>query len=327
MFCRKCGNSVEEGSTSCPRCGNESLSETIPSIFKTKRAGAKSIKPFLFTLPFWGGVVCLGLAFFIGKKAGLLGLALATIGFAAVAFAYIYSLVCLHRCWSVIKDYNARTTPGKAVGYLFIPFFSIYWVFVALRGLAQDANEFSRQAGSGTRISENLSLSAAILSIIPYLNILLAPIIISILISHWANFYNSAPNPEKLSYAVDLHQTRRKYTSAIAASLFVSIALIGLYAAGGISKFAEFRRVSGPVAEMQAECEIIKEAEESYHAAHGKYLQTLHPETDLRKYGIKKLSTSAIVLSDGSFYIISMESHKTPRKLRYNSSEGKAQIE
>lgn len=330
MFCRKCGNTVEDGSDSCPRCGNESLSEKIPPIFsKTKQAGAKSIKPRLFTLPFWGGVVCLGAALgAIGAKAVLPGLAVFTIGFVSVIFAYVYSLVCLHRAWSVLHDYNARTTPGKAVGYLFIPFFSIYWVFVAFRGLAQDANEFSRQTGSRARISENLSLAAAISILIPYVNILATPVIISVLINQWANFHNSFPKAEDVSFGVDLHHVQKKYTAAIVACLLVTVGLTVLYAAsGGIPKFADFKKTGGPVSDMQSECEMIRNAEEAYRAAHGRYLQTLHPETDLRKYGISKLSTSAIVLSDGSFYIISMESHKTSRKLRYNSTEGKVQIE
>ena len=37
-----------------------------------------------------------------------------------------------------IQDGYARTTPGLAVGLMFIPVFNIYWQFVALKGLAED---------------------------------------------------------------------------------------------------------------------------------------------------------------------------------------------
>ena len=46
----------------------------------------------------------------------------------------------LYRCWEQVSDGNARTTPGQAVGLLFIPLFNFYWQFVAIYGLAQEMN-------------------------------------------------------------------------------------------------------------------------------------------------------------------------------------------
>jgi hypothetical protein len=51
-------------------------------------------------------------------------------------------LFLLHRAWSAIQDGQARTTPGKAVGFLFIPLYSIWWIFQAFHGFAQDFNAF-----------------------------------------------------------------------------------------------------------------------------------------------------------------------------------------
>ncbi len=51
-------------------------------------------------------------------------------------------LFLLHRAWSAIQDGQARTTPGKAVGFMFIPLFNIWWVFQAVHGFAQDFNRF-----------------------------------------------------------------------------------------------------------------------------------------------------------------------------------------
>ncbi|MBM3501480.1 MAG: hypothetical protein FJX74_22730 [Armatimonadetes bacterium] len=51
-------------------------------------------------------------------------------------------LFLLHRAWSAIQDGHARTTPGKAVGFMFIPLFNIWWLFQAYQGFAQDFNSF-----------------------------------------------------------------------------------------------------------------------------------------------------------------------------------------
>ena len=50
----------------------------------------------------------------------------------------IYSYVILFRAWHVIQAGRARTTPAKAVGFLFVPIFNFYWIFVAYHGWAND---------------------------------------------------------------------------------------------------------------------------------------------------------------------------------------------
>ncbi len=51
-------------------------------------------------------------------------------------------LVLLYKAWSAINDGQNRTTPGAAVGLLFIPLFNIYWMFQAIWGWAQDYNKY-----------------------------------------------------------------------------------------------------------------------------------------------------------------------------------------
>src|SRR4030042_1209335 len=46
------------------------------------------------------------------------------------------------RAWAAIQDGHARTTPNRAIGFLFVPLFNLYWVFVALHGFALDYNAF-----------------------------------------------------------------------------------------------------------------------------------------------------------------------------------------
>ena len=54
--------------------------------------------------------------------------------------AFILALLFLYRHWTLLQGHGARVTPEKAVLYLFIPFFNLYWFFVAIVGLAEDNN-------------------------------------------------------------------------------------------------------------------------------------------------------------------------------------------
>ena len=52
----------------------------------------------------------------------------------------VFGCRILHKLWSLIPTHKVRTTPGKAVGFLFIPLFRLYWAFVAIYGLAKALN-------------------------------------------------------------------------------------------------------------------------------------------------------------------------------------------
>jgi hypothetical protein len=70
-------------------------------------------------------------------------LEIALLGLPALLFGVAGMVVFLrfvYRIWSAIQDGHARTTPGRAVGFLFIPFFNVYWIFQALAGFASDFN-------------------------------------------------------------------------------------------------------------------------------------------------------------------------------------------
>lgn len=64
----------------------------------------------------------------------------------------------LYRCWMIIQDGEARTTPGRAVGFLFVPFFNLYWIHVVTVGLAEDMNRYceARKIG-GLKADVNLA--------------------------------------------------------------------------------------------------------------------------------------------------------------------------
>ena len=79
----------------------------------------------------------------------------------------VLSGIFLYRAWAQIQDGRARTTPGKAVGYRFIPFFNFYWEFVAVKGLAEDIERYARAREIDIEpISPNLTLAYCIVMIV-----------------------------------------------------------------------------------------------------------------------------------------------------------------
>jgi hypothetical protein len=84
----------------------------------------------------------------------------------------VIGFILLYRYWALIQDGKARTSPGKAVGFCFIPFFNFYWLYVAFVGLSKDLNLYcDERQTAGPRVSEGLALTWFILffcTMIPY---------------------------------------------------------------------------------------------------------------------------------------------------------------
>lgn len=94
------------------------------------------------------------------------------IGIPALIAGVVINYILLYRFWKLIQDGKARTTPGVAVGFCFIPFFNIYWLYVAYVGLAKDINLYCRERSiNGPFVNEGLALTwyiLALVSMIPY---------------------------------------------------------------------------------------------------------------------------------------------------------------
>ena len=108
--------------------------------------------------------VVLSKGFFLGSFLGsfVLFIILYILGFVAIAateevlwgvlffilalLALIYSgvimAILVYKMWKAIQDGYARTTPGKAAGFLFIPFLNYYWIFQAIWGFSVDYNAY-----------------------------------------------------------------------------------------------------------------------------------------------------------------------------------------
>ena len=75
------------------------------------------------------------------STAGLgLGAILLFASWGLAIFAGIYFYIIIYRAWHILQPGGARTTPGMAVGLLFVPIFSLYWVFNVLVGWSTDWN-------------------------------------------------------------------------------------------------------------------------------------------------------------------------------------------
>lgn len=107
------------------------------------------------------------------------------IGGLGLLYSGILALIFYYKMWESIQDGYARTSPGKAIGFLFIPFFNFYWIFQILWGFSKDYNAYvDRHALTTKKLPEGLFLACSILPLttwIPFLNIVTA-------IAYWVAF-------------------------------------------------------------------------------------------------------------------------------------------
>jgi len=94
------------------------------------------------------------------KPTGLLLLVIMAMASMAVT-ALVFKCILLCRLWNLVPPEQAATTPGKAVGFLFIPFFDLYWNFVAFFKLGVFLGE-----KSGCASPRRLSLLFAVIPLV-----------------------------------------------------------------------------------------------------------------------------------------------------------------
>ena len=85
--------------------------------------------------------------------------------------ATIGYLSFVYKMWAALPADARRTTPGKAVGLLFVPFYNIYWVFNVLPGFATDFNRYAAyRAPTAPRVSFGLLVAFVLLMSVPVVN-------------------------------------------------------------------------------------------------------------------------------------------------------------
>jgi len=75
-----------------------------------------------------------------------------------LSVSQILEYVLVYKLWKTIQDGYESTSAGKAVGFLFIPFFNYYWFFRAYWGLAKDLNKYIDRhftAPTGTELKKS----------------------------------------------------------------------------------------------------------------------------------------------------------------------------
>lgn len=89
------------------------------------------------------GIICvLGLALAMKAKAHSTAKVVLAAGGLFVIGSVLIELALFYKMHSAIYDGRESTSPAKAVAFLFIPLFNIYWALYMLVGFAEDYNEF-----------------------------------------------------------------------------------------------------------------------------------------------------------------------------------------
>lgn len=128
----------------------------------------------------------------------LVGLGMYGLCIICLILSGIFFYMNLYRGWSCLRAGAPRTTPGMAVGMLFIPFYNLYWMFVAIAGLPKDWNRIVASYDdlkNAPRLSEGVFLMFCIGSIIfpPLSLIVMFPMMSQI--CQGINFFAYRQNP------------------------------------------------------------------------------------------------------------------------------------
>jgi len=207
---------------------------------------------------------------------------------------YIVIVFCrlVYKMWSFIQDGHARTTPGRAVGFLFIPFFSLYWIFQAIWGFAVDYNRYLFRYNIPSRpLSQGLFLTFVIICVIPWefipvVNFVLLPvhyILMLVVFSKICTAVNALPElpettPERqadVSTAAPVPVARKKMSPGTKWAIIISpivfvLIIMGILAAVAVPSLLEAREKAA-IKQTRRDMRNIAACIESYQ------IDYLHP--------------------------------------------------
>jgi hypothetical protein len=113
------------------------------------------------------------------KDAAVIPIMLAPLGYLAVLGAAICHYVWLYKSWEMIPEMyrcsegGQRVTPGTAVGYMFIPFFNVfYWNWIAHVGLCSALNRVLATHGSSVRAPVGIAIATGVCMCVPYIGMI-----------------------------------------------------------------------------------------------------------------------------------------------------------
>ena len=126
-----------------------------------------------------------------------------SLGTGIIPSIYGITIFCVfwYKVWVSIQDGHARTTPGKAIGFMFIPFFNGYWLFQSIWGFAKDYNTYIQRHGlNNPKLPDGLFLAYCILgccSVLPAVGMavsIAALVIYAIIINKVCDVINNLTN-------------------------------------------------------------------------------------------------------------------------------------
>jgi hypothetical protein len=157
-----------------------------------------TVKPvgniLLYLLPMIFGVISilLGIILLFDRYNEEEALAVVGFGVLIMLIASIYFLMILYRLWSYTISQSRKLglnpsieSPAKAVGFLFIPLFNYYWIFIAYGKLAKDLNAIAEKKGFARGMPDIIGVLVALfmlLGLIPFLGYLTSFIAVFVLI-------------------------------------------------------------------------------------------------------------------------------------------------
>jgi hypothetical protein len=103
----------------------------------------------------------------------------------------IVAFILVYKMWAAIQGRGARTSAGKALGFMFIPFFNLYWVFQVYWGWTKDYNKIPEADDAKLpSMPENIALAVCILPLVSLL-LIFTGLIVAGWVSGWMDLTNS----------------------------------------------------------------------------------------------------------------------------------------
>lgn len=93
------------------------------------------------------------------------------IGWGCMMVSGILYLIYISRAWTTLQPGGATITPGKAIGFLFIPLFNIVWMFMMFPKLAKEWNLITANF-ENTKRAPKFSETWFLLLCIPFINLI-----------------------------------------------------------------------------------------------------------------------------------------------------------
>jgi predicted Zn finger-like uncharacterized protein len=156
-----------------PKAASKSVSgETSPQSGGTALSKAVFVYCWIALRIIAGVLGGLGLMLAIRKGANSTLIATFAAADIFLVCSVLIELALFYKMWAAIQDDRASVSPAKAVGFLFIPVFNIYWALLMVTGFAEDYNAFIQR-----RSIKAKDLSFALFLIYAFMFILAATVL------------------------------------------------------------------------------------------------------------------------------------------------------